>query len=1438
MAVKSKKTLTSKFKSLFVKKLLLLTEEEFKKLLERAEISGSFSSSKDRFDVNVTYFDEPLFSELIKFFNFSSSVCFIHVKLHYLYNTSAIYRLVSEWFKYFSFNSEEREKFFLKENHIVFEFPQLILKAENLMQEKYFSFHLDHLKSFLEYVFEYHKIWISFVKVDSVPTTPTISIPENRFSFRENEGEFIPPGQDRNIRKGLYKLYFFEEIENYSYRKKKAYQVGFTNLKEHYFLILGRLVDDKKRDLILEKLKIGKWFQIEFKLDLENLSKTKTLANYDGWLINCLEAESPDETQFTDNSEKKAFPLNVYTKYSSFDGLFTSAEWAKLSAECGYDVLALTDFNNVHSFPESEKSVKKNKLKALYGAEFEVVSSDLQIIKNVENLKPEDDIVFSIFDLETTGLNPIFDEIIEIFVLKYSSGTVIDHYYSLIRCNKKLRKEIINLTHITEEKLNMSGRDKLTVLQEVRDFVSGTVLIAHNGIDFDFPFLNSELRKSGLEPLDNPILDTLRLCKALEEGKKSKSYSLFAIAKKMSINVVEQELHNSEYDTRCLAKMWEFWSQQLIDLSLDPYTYDGLVNLNSSFDKDKLLRNYFGNNVIIFAKNQKGLKSLYELVSIAHTEHFVDKPRLKWDAIETRRENLIVLSSPTNSALVNAVLNDEFDTFKKEGEKFDYISLPPPSNFSHEISRGFFEDGEVETLLKTFYEWADNCQFKLIANYCLKYQDFKEVEQYKVLVHAKSIGGKRHYLYSSKHGNDVLPDYSWRTTERLIAEYDFLSLSEKEKEDLFFTYRYELANSVSPDIFVNKSELAIPKIPGALENIKEYIHRKLTAKYGKKLDKQIQATINRELTGIVENGYESVYWCAHLLVQRSKSEGFLVGSRGSVGSSFLAHALEISDVNPLPPHYYCSQCSYFLMCTNFRESGFDLETRRCPQCASELSSDGQNIPFETFLGLERNKIPDIDLNFSGQYQQKAHNFLRELFGKEHTFRAGTISAIAEKTSFALAKNFLQDNQIDFNKGHLHWLSYRLTDVKRTTGQHPGGIIVIPRGESIYNYTPVNFPANDIESEWLTTHFDKDTFKDSLFKFDILGQDDPTILALLSNFTGVDLEKIPFKNERLLKMFSDISVLEIPQNKLELLGEVVGTLGLPEFGTEKTREIMKACRSKIKHFSDLIRISGISHGKNVWKNNIEKLISSQKLSLNEVITCRDDIMNYLLEKKIDIQNAFKITESVRRGGGIPPENLPLLRKAGVPEWYIECANKITYIFPKAHATAYVLMCWKIAYFKLEYPVDFYAAYLTITNRHFDVETLTTNDLATIKRKYQEGKMLIKSKKSGENIEKTKYLVIIYEVALEMISRGITFKMVDLNESLASTFKPDRKNKTILLPFSSIARLGAITAKQLEDERNRGGKFLNREDLEKRVKLNVSILKLLEQLKIIEPKVKSS
>ncbi|KMZ96327.1 hypothetical protein PVNG_02465 [Plasmodium vivax North Korean] len=831
----------------------------------------------------------------------------------------------------------------------------IILKAEDIYHERFFSIHLKNLNAFLEYVFGYRKVFMSIVKVEDVSRKPPQLTEDN--SLKNNKDS----------------------------------------------------------------------------------SSRRILMNYDGWLVSCKKTKTPEELLLEDKSKRKIFPLCVYTKYSSFDGLFTSEEWAELVSSQGHKVLALTDFNNVHTFPEAEKSMKKYGLKPLYGAEIEVISRPLEIIANVQNLVLDNEIIFAIFDMETTGLNAAFDEIIEIYILRYSGGVVLDNYHSFIKCDKEVSDEIINLTKITSEKLDIYGRDKVEVLTKVREYVEGSVLIAHNGIEFDFPFLNAQLKKK------------------------------------------------------------------------------------------LLLKNHFGHNIIFFAKNQKGLSSLYKLISRAHIECFFEKPRLMWEYVEQERENLILLSSPTNSILIDAVLQDNMELFQEEGSKLDFLSLPPPSHFLHEINRGNFSEEDVRELIRRFYEWSKLCGFKVIANYCLKY----------------------------KKSNEILPNYSFRSTEKFIEEFKFLSLSEEEFEKIFFTNREALVDLISSDIQIVSPSLALPKVRGATENIREYIFNKLSSKYGQQPNSYLSTTLFRELSGITENG----------------------------------------------------NCSYFQLLENFPESGFDLEEKTCPQCFIPLGRDGQNIPFETFLGLERTKVPDIDLNFSGQYQQKAHNFIRELFGKENTFRTGTISAVAEKTAFALVKHYLQDN----------------------------------------------------------------------------------------GFTKVDLEKIEYSDKKILKMFSDISVLEIPEKNLEILEETVGTLGLPEFGTEKTREIIKACRGKVSNFSDLIRISGISHGKN---------------------------------------------------------------------------------------------------------------------------------------KFREGKSLIKSKLNKENVEKTKYLVIIYEVVLEMISRGIKFRKVDLNQSSASTFIPDRESKTVLMPFSCIPGLGLITATQLENERNRGGEYTSRENFESRIKLNISLLKVFEKLQLFE------
>lgn len=698
------------------------------------------------------------------------------------------------------------------------------------------------------------------------------------------------------------------------------------------------------------------------------------------------------------------------------------------------------------------------------------------------------------------------------------------------------------------------------------------------------------------------------------------------------------------------------------------------------------------------------------------------------------------------------------------------------------------------------------------------------MERYAVLVNTKGIAGKSHYLAHSQE----LPVMDFKYTNELLGEYrgiwaddEWRRLAVKSLE----TNR-EFVDSIDGGIEVIRKKLYPPKIDKCSDMLRKVCEKRMKEKYGKSRSKILLNRYEAEINSIIDNDFSVIYWFSHLLVKESIDRGYLVGSRGSVGSSFVAYLAGISEVNPLPPHYYCGKCGVFEVQEEWKESGFDLPDRNCGKCGERMGSDGHDIPFETFLGFEGNKVPDIDLNFSGEYQIKAHNFLLKYFGEQKVFRAGTIGTMAEKTAAAVVEKYIEEKGLGkFSKGKKVWLADKIVDVKRTTGQHPGGILVVPENMSIYDFSPINYPANDTSSDWYTTHFSFEDLHDALLKFDILGHDDPTTLKLLKESTGFDPRSVPCRDEKLVKLYSSCSVMGIAEG--DLIGEgTTGALGLPEFGTSLTRKIIKACNPKT--FADLIRISGFSHGTGVWKGNINELVKNGH-ALNSVITCRDDIMLYLLRMGINREDSFNITESIRKGRGLSDRYQAIMRENRIPEWYIESAKKISYIFPKAHATAYVLMSWRIAYYKLYHPLAFYSAYFTTSVDSFDMEVLMKNDPQLLRKTYD------KLQKDANNpriklsaLDKAK--IVVYEVAYEFFMRGFRFENVCVNKSELSLFLQDGEKNTLRIPLKAVSGCGEHIAKSIVTGRKKGF-YRSLRDLNERGGVTAKTMEKLKDLGIL-------
>lgn len=1207
-------------------------------------------------------------------------------------------------------------------------------------------------------------------------------------------------------KKEKHQLYLFHIEERSDLKGNKRYKLGLTDWEVFYWLTL--------KCEIKEKPEVGRWYGCDYMLFSEG-------SNYfsDGNLTSLTLLDIQEEPK-RDLSEKKLVPLCIHTKYSAFDGLYKFKDFALKAKEFGHTSLGVADLASVQSFAEVEAVSKELGIKPIYGTELELYSEDYFAFLNGE-LKQNN--TFCIFDIETTGLNPLFDEITEIAIHKYIDLQKVDEYHSYIKIKKSLRERIIDLTRITDEQLEKYGKELPLVLREVKDFIEDSILVAHNGIEFDLPFLNAKYAQHKLEGINTPFIDTMRLSQILFFEEKYKSHSLEAITKRNGGDYSPTEAHSASYDVSIL---WDVFSKLLIpELERQGHSIEETwEELNNKLFNPSIFKYVHGSNVLIYAKNKEGIRDLYELLSIAHTTSFHDRAMISKNTLSKFRKNLLIVSPPLNSELISLLFKNNEKELLEVAEFYDYLILPPVSHFAHDIDREIIEEKELAQALKRVFDLLNS---KLLFNTAVRYLNSRESEQYLVLIHTKAISGKRHYLFDGKEKNDVFPLFFYRNTEELLKEYAFLE--KKDLLELAFNNQESFLSQVESNLEVTKKTLHPPSIEGCVELLKKQCKKRLKELYGKKLDKYIKDKFEFELNSIVSNNYSVIYWVSHLLVTESINNGFLVGSRGSVGSSFIAFLLNISEVNPLPPHYRCADCSYFGICKDFPESGFDLPSKVCEGCGKELARDGHNIPFETFLGFGGNKVPDIDLNFSGEYQNKAHNFLRDYFGKDRVYRAGTISAMAEKTAFAIVKTYLEETGKNYSQGRIYWLVKQIIDVKRTSGQHPGGILIVPNDYTIYDFSPINYPANDTSSDWLTTHLEFNDLHDALLKFDILGHDDPTTLARLKDLTGFDPLNVPINDPNVLALYSSCEVLGVQEGDY-VDQDNTGAIGLPEFGTLLTRKILKTC--KPKSFADLIRISGFSHGTGVWKGNIDKFIKEGTHKLNEVITCRDDIMLYLLSMGLSREDAFNITESIRKGHGVSAKAEKILKDHNIPAWYIASAKKISYIFPKAHATAYVLMSWRIAYYKYYYPLHFYAVWFTLRAEDFDYSLLINNDIDEVKSRYHDIFRRMKStdyetKSSVKNKEKTAFYV--YEAALEFLKRGFKFRTISINESDYSEFKP--LDNELLVPFIVIEGLGAIKAQALTKEREENGEYISLDDLTQRAKLNKTVIQKLKDSKII-------
>lgn len=1165
----------------------------------------------------------------------------------------------------------------------------------------------------------------------------------------------------------------------------------------------------------LKSFKKGMMVKIFGRKQYDKYSKDETIM-IDAAMV--LSNESPVSIR-EDEAEVKRVELHMHTKMSRNNGIGSLAEYSALANHFGHTAIAITDHNIVQAYTESESLAKKYNLKMIYGLEA-VVARDTEIVFNPTNERI-DNANYVVFDLETTGFSANFNKLIEIGAVKVHNGQIIDKFQRFIKIDIPVPEIITNLTGITDDDL-AGGVELKNALTDFYEWSKDHVLVAHNAM-FDMQFLARNYERTLNMTVTQPVLDTLELSRFL--NPESTYHSLKILAKKYQVPLDSSSHHRADYDAEKLTEIFVKMLNQI-----NEHDISTLIELNEKNPINKTR----GFHNLIYVANQAGLRNMYELVSDANTRHFQMEPRVIKSNLARLRENLIYVGGGcAKSEIVDAYLNQSASQFKSTLLQFDFIEVMPVSNLYDLLNNGVFSDvKQIKQMHIDIINLAKELNIKVIATGNVHYPE-PEMSIAKEILYAKDF--KPEKVKKNELGIEEFIDkikfkkwvdenkiknnnQYYFTTQEMYDQFDYL---EKDiLDEIIVTNTNYLADST--DILkIIPDDLYTPEVEGVDQKLTDMVYEKARSIYGEELPEIVEKRIEKEVKSITKYGFSIVYYISHKLVKYSLDNDYLVGSRGSVGSSLVATFMDITEINPLAPHYVCPKCQVSEFITDGSiGSGYDLPNKMCEHCGSKMIKDGQDIPFETFLGFEGDKVPDIDLNFSGEFQAKAHNYVRareemndeELFDVQHAFKAGTIGTIQDRTAYAYVDNYFKLIERPARKTDINYYKRYCMEIKRTTGQHPGGIIVVPAHRDIYEFTPIQYPADDTKQPWRTTHFDFHSIHDNLLKLDILGHDDPTMLKRLKDSTGVDPKYLDIGDKKVLELFTST-------NSLNLIDEVpfdLGTLGVPEFGTGFVQQMLKD--TKPKTFAELVQISGLSHGTDVWLGNAQTLIEQNICELKDVIGCRDDIMVYLMYQGLEPLTAFQIMENVRKGKGLSPTDIEVMKANEVPDWYIDSCQKIKYMFPKAHAAAYVLMALRIAYYKVYYPLDYYAAYFSSRINDFDAQAMIGGQDVLLSRIE-----LIDSFELSD--DKKKSVLNSLKMSLEMVNRGYKFIKFDLNKSDSFNFVIDREANGLIMPFKTIDGLGEKEALRIVEEREIAD-FVTVEDFKKRTKVKKKSFETLE------------
>ncbi len=1190
--------------------------------------------------------------------------------------------------------------------------------------------------------------------------------------------------------------------------------------------------DPKVIALYTEILSKGKWIKCSGYTNFDKYSHDVVFDMMEASTVN------KEEATDTDDAVEKRVELHVHSKMSSMDGISHIKDYVDKAISWGHKAIAVTDHNTVQSFPDFNYATKGKNILPIYGVELNYVDdSNVVITRNEEHLNLMES-TFVVFDIETTGFSVNHDDIIEIAAIKIDNG-VFTEFSSFISTNQTLSENTKRITSIQDNDLVGVPTIK-EVMTDFKQFIQGSILVAHNA-DFDMSHLYESFHKLGLFDQEYPTIDTLTLSRVLYDGQL-KLFNLKSLSKFLKVDLTQH--HRAIYDTRATA--------DVLMKMLEEVYFKGIRfhdELNGLISNELIHKFAIPKHLTVLAKTRLGLKNMYKILSDASTKRFHRGPRALKSTIEKYRTDILIGSSCVNGQVFDAALNKDFETLREVASFYDYLEVQPPLVYSH-LAQGNSErfSSYILDAIKRIVLVGEELGIPVCATSDSHHIYKNQADYRKIYLRTPSVGGGLHPLARVKN----VPPMYLRTTTEMLEDFDFLANEEKVKEIVIDNTNLIADQIERFDLF--PKELFTPKddffssigVESIKDTVEEMVWGNARSKYGANLPALVEERVTHELKTIIDRGFGNVYYISHLLVKKSLEAKYLVGSRGSVGSSLVATLMDVTEVNPLPPHYVCPSCQFSVfkqMDAEFDprtaalqeqlqkvDSGFDLPHGNCPRCGHGLIGDGHDIPFATFLGFKGDKVPDIDLNFSGDYQSQAHEEIRKMFGTDYAFRAGTISTIQDKTAYGYVKGYSKDNDIHLRDAEIQRQVNQIQGVRRSTGQHPGGIVVVPHEVEIYDVTPIQYPADDITSSWRTTHFDYHSFESNLFKLDVLGHDDPTMIRKLMDFVEENPKEFPFESvydipmvdKDVISLFSSTRALRTNRD----IFSTVGTYGVPELGTGFVRQMLED--TKPSSFSEILKISGLSHGTDVWLGNAKDLVQGKtkygQIPFSDVIGCRDDIMIYLMYQGLDPADAYDITETARRTGRyLSDEQKNIMIDHNIPEWYIWSCDQIKYMFPKAHAAAYVMMALRIAWFKVHRPIYFYATYFSKRAVYFDVDAFL-GGYDGIKARI-EG-IRAQAKPSNKDLG----LITVLEIALEMTARGYTFTNIDMEKSEASEFLINEDKKSLLIPFACLDGLGKNVADSIVNARKEK-EFSSVEDIKKRTRLSKTLLQKLTDLGVL-------